>query len=573
MLEVSAASSPALAQPGAVLAAAPAAAGGESAQIPDFSALLSSAAGQIEAPAPAPVVNFEGLIAPPALAPMPHEAAVPTGKPGTVGKLAGKILPPGKLPATRSPAVADKAPRHATSDDAAPDTEAAVTIAATAAAPLSFVLPPRENEAALPDASKEKAEAAPVLPGSAIEAEQGQGRRGVLSTSAREVTHAAANSARSIPVPAVAVQKIPADQPAAAGTVQPAPQALPTQTFAVSANALTAAVPLKAALLTTTLPRPAIVTATVLKANLPVASLEAAPTSAPSIMVPAPLATTGEAIAQQAADTAFVGVAAPLEPASARAKAQTTTAKPAQLPAGTTTAPSASTAAVDRTPEAAIQVPSHKDAAAAVPPALATSDNNAVPLAPAEAPVAVQSSEAAAQVLSADVRGAPMPAVPVTAPSPSTKPTQDVAALIDRITEARAAAAPHVVRAALVHEEFGSVSVNFRTEASHIHVTLGSADPGFAPAVQAAAAASLAGTAAQDDANQRRDAPVPEPTAQTPDTAARNDASAQQQPGRDRAPASERHTQREAFGRQGQSASSERNPSAPTPRRRGGIYA
>lgn len=84
---------------------------------------------------------------------------------------------------------------------------------------------------------------------------------------------------------------------------------------------------------------------------------------------------------------------------------------------------------------------------------------------------------------------------PVSALTASQAPAgPDLAALVDRIVEARAAAAPDTVRAALVHQEFGSVSLQLRTEDKHIQVTLGSADPTFAPAVHAAAAASLAGT-------------------------------------------------------------------------------
>lgn len=368
------------------------------------------------------------------------------------------------------------------------------------------------------------------------------------------------------------MQAIPADRP----TVQPAVETLPRPALAAVVEGVAVATPLNATLPASTLPGMAALTATVLQVNLPGASLESTPTSAPNIASPAPLATTGEAIAQQAADTASVGVAAPLEkaPATARTKPQPAPAKLVQLSATTTPAPSVTSDAVDRRSEAAIQLPSYKDALAAAPSAVAASDHKAAPLAPVEAPVALQNSEPAAQVVSADIRSAPLPMVPTAAaPSPATTPTQDVAALIDRITEARAAAAPHVVRAALVHEDFGSISLNFRTEASHIHVTLGSADPGFAPAVQAAAAASLAADTARDDTGNRRDAPPPPPTAQAQDTATRNDASAQQQAARDRAPAGERQTQRAALGRPGQDSSTETTSSAPPPRRRGGIYA
>jgi hypothetical protein len=176
-----------------------------------------------------------------------------------------------------------------------------------------------------------------------------------------------------------------------------------------------------------------------------------------------------------------------------------------------------------------------------------------------------------ASTLAAEFRSAPTPTAPTTSTA-SANPTQDIAALVDRITEARAAASPHSIRASLVHEDFGAVSVNLRTEASHIHVTLGSADPGFAPAVQAAAAsASLAGNNS-DEANARRDAPTPQSFTPTQDNSARADTSSQQQAGRDRAPAPERNPGRETLGRQ-TPAAGERDASPSASRRRGGLYA
>jgi len=184
-----------------------------------------------------------------------------------------------------------------------------------------------------------------------------------------------------------------------------------------------------------------------------------------------------------------------------------------------------------------------------------------------EASIAFAQPDAFVSVVAADVRATPLPAPSPFAAPVSTTPTQDIAALVDRITEARAAAAPDTVRAALVHEEFGSVSLNFRSEASHIHVTLGSADPGFAPAVQAAAAASL-GQRDQADDSTRREAPAPQSSAPAQDGATRNDG-AQQQASRDRPHTGERHLPR--------APSARRAPNTPdtaaTPQHRSGIFA
>ena len=184
-----------------------------------------------------------------------------------------------------------------------------------------------------------------------------------------------------------------------------------------------------------------------------------------------------------------------------------------------------------------------------------------------EASIAFAQPDAFVSVVAADVRATPLPAPSPFAAPVSTTPTQDIAALVDRITEARAAAAPDTVRAALVHEEFGSVSLNFRSEASHIHVTLGNADPGFAPAVQAAAAASLAHRDQADD-NARREAPAPQSSTSAQDSATRNDA-AQQQASRDRPHTGERHLPR--------APSARRAPNTPdtaaTPQHRSGIFA
>lgn len=218
--------------------------------------------------------------------------------------------------------------------------------------------------------------------------------------------------------------------------------------------------------------------------------------------------------------------------------------------------------------------------AAMMPTALATSDrdktanaaNASAPVVAVDAAISMARNDMDASALAAGFRSAPAPTTAAsTASNPPTTPTQDIAALVDRITEARAAATPNTIRASLMHEDFGAVTLNLRNEASHLHVTLGSADPGFAPAVQAAAAASLAGNN-RDEANARRETPMPQEFTPTTDTSARNDTSSQQQAGRDRAASPERASTRDATGRQ-PAAATERDPAASAPRRRGGVYA
>ncbi|MET0252323.1 MAG: hypothetical protein ABW203_09115, partial [Novosphingobium sp.] len=86
--------------------------------------------------------------------------------------------------------------------------------------------------------------------------------------------------------------------------------------------------------------------------------------------------------------------------------------------------------------------------------------------------------------------------------------THDIAALVDRLMEARAATATPAasVHAALDHGEFGQVSLHFRHEGDRLTVALASPDPDFRPAVQAAlpteAGASTAGNLSRGDAGR-----------------------------------------------------------------------
>jgi hypothetical protein len=68
----------------------------------------------------------------------------------------------------------------------------------------------------------------------------------------------------------------------------------------------------------------------------------------------------------------------------------------------------------------------------------------------------------------------------------------DMAALVDRLVEARAAArsglSSPVVQASLTHTDFGRVSLRFNSDEDGLSVSMASSDPDFAPAAQAALA-------------------------------------------------------------------------------------
>ena len=93
---------------------------------------------------------------------------------------------------------------------------------------------------------------------------------------------------------------------------------------------------------------------------------------------------------------------------------------------------------------------------------------------------------------------------PVTAPTTAVQPQgHDFATLVDRLVDARDAAMPQAVKAAIQHADFGQVSLNFQTDDNRLTVSMSSADPGFAPAVQAAAAMQ-ANTSTDSGTNSQR---------------------------------------------------------------------
>ena len=107
-------------------------------------------------------------------------------------------------------------------------------------------------------------------------------------------------------------------------------------------------------------------------------------------------------------------------------------------------------------------------------------------------------------VLESDQPSAPQ----ATALAPSAPPPlarHDFAAMIDRLIEARDMAGVQPVAMTLRHDDFGAVSLDFRTADDGLTVTMASPDPEFARAVNAAAAS---GAASQGDLSRQSGEPA-----------------------------------------------------------------
>jgi len=91
-------------------------------------------------------------------------------------------------------------------------------------------------------------------------------------------------------------------------------------------------------------------------------------------------------------------------------------------------------------------------------------------------------------------------------PTPPSAPSapQDFTTLVDKLVEAREQASPQTVRTALRHSDFGLVNLQFRTNEARLNVTMASADPDFAPAVQAASVVAQAQASASAENGQQQ---------------------------------------------------------------------
>lgn len=238
---------------------------------------------------------------------------------------------------------------------------------------------------------------------------------------------------------------------------------------------------------------------------------------------PAALALEAPAVTSRSAATSEAAMPAALALATAEGSDATRRLAPRLAPAAAGAFPiaaAADPAAPDTATLAARQagiasaapvaaVPSAMSAATAETPAPARErgDNpvslTAEPIAAELQPV-LAAREAQPQVA---LTGASAPATTPAASAPATVPAaqpHDFALLVDRLVEARDALAPQAVTAALSHADFGQVSLRIHHEDGRLAVSLGSADPGFAPAVQAAVTASQPGAGADNGANPSR---------------------------------------------------------------------
>ncbi len=316
--------------------------------------------------------------------------------------------------------------------------------------------------------------------------------------------------------------------------------------------------------------KPVVVTpaieAVLTKVAAPVAVTPPTPAQAP---VAAPVSAAGTVVV--ASDTAAATKPASASPALPRVEATAPLAAPVPVmteAVATTPTIAAETATTIARPRSVAHAQAETLHASFSARTIAPSD-----VAPSNTPTAAPEPVIATNVTAAPLTDTrPMPAfTAISAPA-----GQDLAALVDRIVEARAAAAPDTVRAALVHQEFGSVSLQLRTDDSHIQVTLGSADPTFAPAVHAAAAAaSLAGTTPDSGREgERREQTAQHQPNQQPGhegNAANAQTSQQHQSARNSASTSERVPSRENGPTR--NASEQARQSQTASDRRSGIYA
>lgn len=131
------------------------------------------------------------------------------------------------------------------------------------------------------------------------------------------------------------------------------------------------------------------------------------------------------------------------------------------------------------------------------------SDNDSK-LGPAAIDAPTDSAGLLANPLGQALSGTADPSAPGIAPGAQPR---DFAALMDRLISARDAAQtglPQSVHVAVNHAEFGSISLNFQHDKGGLAVSLASADPDFARAVQAgipAAAAAASADSATRDSN------------------------------------------------------------------------
>ena len=160
---------------------------------------------------------------------------------------------------------------------------------------------------------------------------------------------------------------------------------------------------------------------------------------------------------------------------------------------------------------------------------------------------------------------APIAATP--ASDGATATGHDFAALVDRLVEARQAAVPQAIHAAVTHSDFGQVSLRFDQDANGLSVSMTSADPDFANAVQATAASAQSQTANDQGSNaQRHDGQGQQQTAGFASGQSQSQSQSQA------SARNERNSPSQAEGRQGRTSNQQSQGDEPAAAR-GGIYA
>jgi hypothetical protein len=347
--------------------------------------------------------------------------------------------------------------------------------------------------------------------------------------------------------------------------------AQPTELVDTGASSITPRAPLptlpetKAAAAPTTLVSPALVQAATKAITIEAAGVNVAQNNAPAAQ------SVTETVAEQVAAVrlAPVEVIAPkpvATEAALRAMPQAVEAKPAVQPAPAAMTLAQEDTAGDKAPNS---TPTPQTAVAA------TKTAGDAPAAPAFASLSTIETPVATTTVATPASLRIDTAVVTSAAStPAAQAPHDFTSLVDRLVEAREAAQPNVIRTSLAHAEFGTVSLQFRQDLTHMNVTVAGADPGLATAVQAAAAASLAAGAGNDDgAAPRQDNAQSQQQNQQQQTASANSQGQQQSQARSEATA-QRSGLRDQAGLTGKATEdpSGKSPAAPSTRR-SGIFA
>lgn len=308
-------------------------------------------------------------------------------------------------------------------------------------------------------------------------------------------------------------------------TGNPLPPALPVlpDTAAVPVDPALLAQPLMAGPAATLLPASAEQPHRGPAGNAPAAPLawqpqaEAVHVPASTTSLPVPPEALAEAVAEAVAPAQLARVQSPATQSPAT---QPTIAFDLSLPAAAQPQPQAPAqqaaaqpvlAQLLQTNPRAAQRKGGEEAAISATGSVSAEDLSAETVRPATpAPILPVTAIAALAAATPDIAPAQQAAAPTVSSPATTTERHDFTAMIDKLTEARELARPGRADMHLAHREFGQVSVQFELAGHALKVAMTSADPGFAPAVQAALAdrpvAPATDAARADNQPQRNDA-------------------------------------------------------------------